>query len=93
MPQWQIDLWAVGLLVSGALGLFGCSYLRDLEFGLIAEAAGMLIGAGALLIAAVSSFEFAGWHALLGGGITVAWTAANLWRAWQIRHDLKELQT
>jgi hypothetical protein len=57
MPDWLISLWAVGLLISGAMGLFGAVYRRDLELGLIAEGAAMLIGAGALLVAAYASFE------------------------------------
>jgi hypothetical protein len=91
LPPWQIYTWAGGLLASGVLGLFGCAWRRDLELGLGIELVAMLLGAGAMLLYTVEVYAFAGWRALLAGAITAAWTGANLWRAWQIRRDLKEV--
>jgi hypothetical protein len=91
LPHWQTYTWAAGLLASGVMGIFGCAWRRDLELGLQAERAAMLIGGGALLLYTVSVFALGGRRALLAGGITAAWTAANLWRAWQIGRDLREI--
>lgn len=89
IPHWEIIAWAVGLIISGALGLVGCLlYHRDLETGLRLEFSAMLMGAGANLIYAFAVFSLGGWRALVAGGMTVAWVSANLWRCRQIRRDL-----
>jgi hypothetical protein len=91
MPHWQIYLWAFGLLLSGVMGLYGCLWRHDAGLALAVEGAAMLIGAGALLIPAISAAAIGGARALFAAGTSAAWMAANLWRAWQIRGDLKEL--
>lgn len=82
LPTWALYIWSVGLAVSGVVGLIGVRWSPRIE------AAGMLIGTGALIwySAAVAPL---GWKALLAGGICAAWAGANLWRAVQIRQDLK----
>lgn len=82
LPGWALLVWAVGLAVSGVLGLAGVLW------SLRVEAAAMLLGAGALIWYAAALAPF-GWRALLAGAISAAWAAANLWRALQIRHDLR----
>jgi hypothetical protein len=86
LPGWTVRVWAVGLAVSGLLGAAGL--VARAAWALQLEQAAMLIGAGALVwyTAAVAPF---GWRALFAGCISAAWAGANLWRAAQIRRDLK----
>lgn len=92
MPAWLVHVWAIGLLASGVLGGVSLAIADRPERGLWLEAAAMLIGAGALVVALVAIFVFAGWRGLFGAGITAAWAGANLWRAWQIRRDLTAVE-
>lgn len=92
MPQWLVALWAVGLLLSGVLGLVGIAAIRRVQTGLLLEVASMLLGAGALTIVTFAVFAYSGWKGFFGGGLCVAWAVANLVRAGQIRRDLETLQ-
>jgi hypothetical protein len=91
IPAWEVRIWAWLLLFSGLVGLVSSSWGRDARFALRLEAGAMLLGAGALLIYTVAVFQLGTWRGLFAGGITVAWMAANLWRALQIRRDLREM--
>lgn len=82
LPGWAQLVWSTGLGLSGIVGLFGV--LRSPRI----EAAGMLLGTAAMIWYAVAVAPF-GWRALLAGAIAAAWAGANLWRALQIRYDLK----
>ena len=82
LPGWALLVWSVGLAVSGVIGLAGVIWSPRVE------AAGMLLGAGALIWYAAALAPF-GWRALLAGAISAAWAGANLWRALQIRQDLR----
>lgn len=86
MPTWALHVWSAGLVISGALGLVGALTRRG--WSLAVEQAGMLIGAAALVwyVGAVVPF---GWRGLFAGLISMAWAAANLARAVQIRNDLR----
>lgn len=91
MPEWNVRLWAVGLLVSGAVGLAGAVLPLRLDRGLWAEFGAMLIGAGALLMATAAIFQYGGIaRGSFGAGFCLAWMLANLWRALQILRDLRE---
>lgn len=79
---WTLYVWTVGLALSGVVGLAGALW------SLRVEAAGMLLGTGALIWYAAAVAPF-GWRALLAGLIALAWAIANLWRAMQIRRDLR----
>jgi len=85
LPGWAVAVWAWGLLLSGVVGLSGV--WRSLEL----EAAAMLLGAGALLWYAVAVAQF-GWRGLFGGAVALAWASANVWRAAQIRRDLRGIR-
>jgi hypothetical protein len=91
-PPWLVRTWAVGLLGHGIIGLAGVLLPLRRDRGLLVEAASMLIGAGALVMAAAASFAYAGWGALLGGGLTLAWALANLVRAVEIRGEFRALR-
>jgi len=91
MPAWEVHAWAAGLLASGLVGLVGCWWRGNHALGLGLEMGAMLIGSGALLLYSVAAFSLGGWRALFAGGIGVTWMAANLWRAGQIRYDLRQL--
>jgi len=82
LPGWALLTWSVGMLVAGAVGLYGA--WRSLRL----EQTGLLLGAAALIwyVAAVVPF---GWRALLPGAICVAWAAANVVRAAEIQRAVR----
>lgn len=86
MPAWALHVWSAGLAISGILGLVGALTRRG--WSLAVEQAGMLIGAASLVwyVGAVVPF---GWRGLYAGLVSLAWAAANLARAMQIRRDLR----
>jgi hypothetical protein len=85
-------VWAVGLLLSGVVGLVGCFWRRDLIRGLLLERAGMLFGAAAALGYATQVYNVNGGRSLFGAGFCVAWAVANMVRAVQISNDLRSLR-
>jgi len=91
MPRPIVYIWAIGLLISGAVGLAGCWWRGAYERGIEFEKAGLLIGAGAMLIYGTAAFTFGGWRALLAGGIVLGWTAANIIRVAKLQGHLREL--
>lgn len=94
MPRWLVDMWAWGFLIHGVSGVLAVlAPRRQLERGLWLELGSMLIGIGAPLLAGAAAFSFVGWKALLGGGLTLAWAAANAVRAGQILRDLRSLRS
>lgn len=86
MPAWALHVWSAGLAASGVLGLVGAVARRP--WALQVEQAAMLLGAAALIwyTGAVAPY---GWRAAFAGLISVAWAGANVWRAVQIRQDLR----
>lgn len=86
LPGWAVHVWAAGMGASGALGLAGIAvrWSRALQV----EQAAMLIGAASLIWYTAAVVPL-GWRSLLAVAISVAWTVANVWRAIQIRRDLK----
>lgn len=86
MPGWALHVWSAGLVISGVVGLVGTISRR--VWALQLEQAAMLIGAGALIWYTAAVIPF-GWRSLFAGLISVAWAAANLARAEQIRRDLR----
>lgn len=97
MPAWLVRTWAAGLLVSGMVGMVGVLGPMRVEIRLRLESASMTIGAGALLLSTEATMQYAAEHgvllrALLSAGFGVAWLAANLVRAGQIRRELRSLR-
>jgi hypothetical protein len=86
LPSWALKVWAVGLLAHGLVGLFGA--IIPTRYSLELEQASMLLGAAALVWYTGAVLPF-GWRASLAVGFSVAWAGANLWRAAQIRRDLR----
>lgn len=86
LPEWAVRVWAVGLVVSGAVGLTGA--LTQRGWSLQVEQAAMLIGAAALVWYAAAVFPF-GLRAMFATAIAGAWAVANVWRARQIHRDLR----
>jgi len=86
LPGWAVHMWSGGLLLSGLVGLVGALLRRPP--GLKLEQAAMLIGAAAL-IGYTAALATLGLPALFAGSISLAWAGANVWRAAQIRRDLK----
>jgi protein-S-isoprenylcysteine O-methyltransferase Ste14 len=92
MPSPIVHTWALGLLAHGAIGLLGVFLPVKRERGLWLELGSMFVGAGALFFVTILVFAYAGWSALFGGTLSLAWGAANLVRAWQIQRDLLTLK-
>lgn len=86
LPGWAVHVWAAGMGVSGLIGLVGVVFRAG--WALQVEQAAMLIGAAAWAWYVAALLPF-GWRALLAITICGGWMAANLWRAWQIRNDLR----
>lgn len=92
MPSWIVRLWAIGLLISGVVGLPAVLVPLEPTLSLRLESGAMLLGAGALLVTTAAVFNYAGVaRGLFGGGFCAAWLVANLVRAAQIRRDLKSI--
>lgn len=93
MPGWYVKVWAVGLLVSGVVGLLGILLPLRPDRGLWVEFGAMLIGGGALIITTASIVQYAGLaKGAFGAGFCAAWALANLWRAGQIWRNLREIR-
>jgi hypothetical protein len=87
LPGWTVRLWAFGLAAHGLFALLGI-VMR----WLVVEQVAMLAGALVLVWYAAGVGQLAatvGWRAALSAGILVAWSAANVWRAWQIYRMLR----
>lgn len=98
MPAWLVHAWAAGLLLSGVVGLVSLAVgSRRIERRMRLEAGSMLVGAAAVLVSTEATFHYAFQvgiitKALLSGGFGLAWTAANLTRAFQIRRELRDMR-
>lgn len=86
LPAWAVLVWAVGLAISGALGL--AAVVAHRRWSLQVEQASMLLGAAALVWYSAAAGQF-GWRGLSAATVYAAWAAANVARAVQIRADLK----
>lgn len=95
MGHGLVLVWAVGFLVSGALGLFAMAApVRKRIPAAWLEAAAMLIGAGALVIAGTAILIVVGWQrGLFGWAFCAAWAIANLARVVQIYGDMTRLRS
>jgi hypothetical protein len=91
IPRWEIHVWAVVMLASGGVGLISIRRWGVPGLALSLELGAMLAGAGGLLVYVVAIFLAAGPSGLLAGGITAGWLCSNLWRAWQIHTELKDI--
>jgi hypothetical protein len=99
VPGWEVVVWAVLMLTSGSIGTLAALWWRSVTALRVEAGALVMNTAGlALFVAAVASiipsglsaFGVVSWYVRAAGWI-VAWGAANLWRAWQIRRDLRGL--
>lgn len=92
MPTWVVTLWALCFVLSGIVGLFGAWWRSSIVRGLWLELGGMLLGAAATALYSASVFTIIkGWQGIIGSGLVAAWGIANMWRATQIRLDLKKI--
>lgn len=93
MPATTVRVWAIGLLVSGVVGVAAVGLPLETRRALQLEVGAMLIGAGALVVVTVAVFNYAGVpRGLFGGGFCAAWMLADLWRATQILRDLRGIR-
>jgi hypothetical protein len=93
LPGWAFMVWSIGLTISGVIGLTGCIWRWHVEFGLLVESAGLLIGAGALLMPLTGAFMVGGNKAAWAGGIYATWALMNIVRVYQVHRDLDRLRT
>jgi len=89
LTTWQVRGWGIIMLVSGVVGLLGAFWRGSLRFALQVEGAALLIQAGAITLLTTALFGVGGARALTAGGISAAWTIANLLRAGHIRRFLR----
>lgn len=89
VPHWEVLAWSAGLAVSGAVGLLGCFWRRGSAMAAQLEMGGLLIGAGSILLYCAAILLVGGWKGLFAAGLVGAWMLANLWRAGQLRRDVK----
>lgn len=90
-PAWAVRAWAVAMLISGVAGLVGNMLHRDPMRSLRLTGGAMDLGAAAMVLYTVSLFAYAGGRAIAAGVTFGLWAAANLWRAHQLRRELREL--
>lgn len=88
----MVVVWAVGLLLSGLIGLVGCFWRGHFSTALRLEQSGVLLNAAALLGYTMSIFVFAGSRGLFAGALIAAWALADIARAWNISGDLLRVQ-
>jgi hypothetical protein len=89
-PELITKIWAIGLLVSGTVGLIGELAPLDPRIGVRLVAGALLIGAGALVVVTFAVFSYLGLsRGLFSGGCSAAWLLANIIRAIQIGRDLR----
>lgn len=91
VPSWLVHVWAVGLTVSGVLGLAAAVWHRRASTALELERAALLLSTGALGLIGGASFVASGWAAIFGGSMILFWAAANLVRCNQIRKETADL--
>lgn len=92
LDETLVNVWAVGLTVSGVVGLLGCFWRNNLERSLLLERSGLLIGAGAVLGFAMQVYSVAGGRGLFTAGFYLAWALANVARSLQIGKDLRDMR-
>lgn len=92
VASWLVVAWSVLLLLSGMLGVTGIAWRGEMYRGLVLEQASMMSGAAATLIYAYALFSLPGWTGKFVAFLVSVWTAANLWRALQIRADLRAIR-
>lgn len=91
VPSWLVILWAIGLLLSGGVGLAAAMWRGSIAVALEVERAAWLANTGPLLLIGGASFVVNGWRAMFGGSIILAWAIANLARSRQIRREVNAL--
>lgn len=92
LEYWQRTLWSSLALIGSGVALAGI-YWKPMARGLRVEQAGMLMMAGGAtayvtVVCFVSTFARSGFIVTMG--LCIA--AGALWRAWEIREDLKDLR-
>lgn len=89
MPGWVQPAWAVSLLLSGLIGIYGALIYRSrLVKGMMVERGALLIQAGAVIFYGGALVVASGWSGTISAGAAVAWAGANIWEAGLIKKDL-----
>lgn len=92
VPGWLVAVWALGLVVSGVIGLSAAVWQGSIIVALQMERAALLLNNAPLILIGGASFATLGWgRAVFGGSIILGLAAANLVRSLQINRDVKQL--
>jgi hypothetical protein len=92
LPDWFVNAWLIGFVVSGILALIGMHWRHPLGWGLMIECGG-LGGLGAQTAVYSASLALVnGLDALGTGGLVTAIATACWWRAGQIIRDIRRLR-
>lgn len=90
MPSWVQPAWAVCLLFSGTIGIYGALIYRSrLVKGMMVERGALLIQSGAVVFYGGALVIASGWAGTISAGAAIAWAGANIWEAKLITQDLK----
>ncbi|GAB7039694.1 MULTISPECIES: hypothetical protein [Catenuloplanes] len=92
MPPTIQTVWAIGLIVAGAVGLIGLAWPRTaLLAGLALELAGVAVLGAAATMYSIALYAVSGAQAIAAGGFVSAVAIASWWRWVQIILDLRRL--
>lgn len=91
LPGWTLIAWSLVCLLGTLVAQIGIWWRGWLTTGLLIEAAGMIAFGMALAVYAVALFAFTGTKALGAGALTIAIAVGAVWRALQIRRDVRKV--
>lgn len=89
-PGWAVAGWYVMLGAGGVFGLLGVAW-PSIVWGWLLERAGQVGVAAPTAVFSMMAFYAGGWNAVVGGGLIACWSAASVWRVWQINRSLKRI--
>ena len=90
LPGWAVAGWYVLLGAGGLVGLVGIAW-QGFVHGLLLERAALFAVAAPTAVYALCAIYVGGWRAIVAAGLVGAWSAAAVWRIWQINRTLKAI--
>jgi hypothetical protein len=91
LPHYIVVIWALTLMLSGILGIWG-AFSRDRINGLLLERAGLTTLGTAAIAYGAGIAVVAGQPAIFSGALTASIGIASLWRVAHVNRELKVLQ-
>jgi hypothetical protein len=91
LPPVVVTAWYVLLLVSGVVGLTGNLWPGHLDTALRLRLSGNFLAAAPAAVYGITLLAFGGLRGSFAASIVLAWAGACMWRAWQLRADLRQI--